>query len=56
MMVIRGIVSTLGELFQFFWQRRLWWLIPMVVVLIGFAGLIILGNAAGIGPFIYSLF
>lgn len=56
MMALRGILDTLAELFHFLWLRRLWWLAPMVAVLIVFAGLIILGSTAGVGPFIYTLF
>ncbi len=56
MRALRGITGTLGELFQFLWQRRLWWLLPMIVVLIIFAALIFLGSATGVGPFIYTLF
>ncbi len=56
MEALRGILATLGELFLFLWTRRLWWLVPMVVVLLVFAGLIILGSVAGVGPFIYTLF
>lgn len=56
MRAIRGILGTLGELFQFLWQRRLWWLLPMIIVLVLFAALIVLGSAAGVGPFIYTLF
>lgn len=56
MILVRGIVGTLRELFQLLWARRLWWLIPVVVVLLLFSGLIILGSTAGIGSFIYTLF
>ncbi len=56
MRAIRGIFGTLGELVQFMWKRKLWWLLPMIIVLILFAALIVLGSAAGIGPFIYTLF
>jgi hypothetical protein len=53
---IQGIVSTLRELFMFMWKRRLWWLVPMVVVLLLFAVLIVLGSVSGVTPFIYTLF
>jgi len=56
MMAIRGIASTLGELFQFMWRRKLYWLMPMILILLLFAILIILGSTGGIGPFIYTLF
>jgi len=45
-----------GELLRFLWQRKLWWLIPMVTVLIIFALLLVFASASGVGPFIYTLF
>ena len=48
-----GIV---GQIVNFLWQRKLWWLIPMVVVLLVFGLLIIFASASGVGPFIYTLF
>jgi hypothetical protein len=55
-MILRGIFGTIGELFALLWVRRLWWLIPALVVLIFFAVIIALGGVAGVGPFIYTLF
>jgi hypothetical protein len=43
------------ELFQFMRENKKWWLIPIVVVLVLFAGLIVLG-ATGAAPFVYTLF
>ena len=49
-----GIV---GELFGFLWKRKLWWLIPMVAVLLVFGVLLIVASASpAIAPFIYTLF
>jgi hypothetical protein len=48
-----GIV---GQIVNFLWQRKLWWLIPMVVVLLVFGLLVIFASASGVGPFIYTLF
>lgn len=56
MRALQGMIDTLGELFRFLWGRRLWWLLPMIVVLLVFAVLIVLGSVAGVGPFIYTLF
>ena len=56
MIVLRCVVGTFSELLQFFWSRRLWWLIPLVVVLLLFAVVAILGSTVGVGPFIYTLF
>jgi hypothetical protein len=54
--LFRGVLSTVVELLHFLWERKLWWLAPMLVVLLLFAGLIALGTATGLGPFIYTLF
>ena len=45
-----------GELLGFLWSRKLWWLIPIVFVLLVFGLLIVFGTASGVGPFIYTLF
>jgi len=55
----KGFVSKmgiLGELFAFLWQRKRWWLIPMVVVLVLFAMLLVFAQGSVIAPFIYTLF
>jgi hypothetical protein len=49
-------LGVLGEFMQFLWARKLWWLIPMFVVLGIFVVLIILGVALGNNPFMYTLF
>lgn len=49
-------LSVVGELLGFLRERKLWWLIPMVFVLLLFGLLLIFASASGIGPFIYSLF
>jgi drug/metabolite transporter superfamily protein YnfA len=49
-------VGIVGQLLNFLWQRKLWWLIPMVVVLLVFGLLLVFASASGIGPFIYTLF
>jgi len=49
-------VGIVGELLSFLWKRKLWWLIPMVAVLLLFGLLLIFASASGVGPFIYTLF
>ncbi len=44
------------ELMSFLWERKLWWLIPMVAVLLVFGGLMITAQSSALGPFIYTLF
>ncbi len=49
-------LAVAGELFGFLWQRRLWWLIPMVLVLLAFGLLLALAQSPALAPFIYTLF
>jgi hypothetical protein len=49
-------VGIVGQLLNFLWQRKLWWLIPMVTVLLLFGLLLVFASASGVGPFIYTLF
>ena len=51
-----GGAGTIGELFAFLWQRKLWWLLPFVGTLLLVAVLLLVGEATGIAPFIYTLF
>lgn len=48
--------GVLGEMLVFLWQRKLWWLIPMVLVLLVFGLLLLFAQSTGIAPFIYTLF
>lgn len=49
-------MGVLGELLAFFWRRKLYWLLPMLITLALFAVIIILGSNPVTSPFIYSLF
>ena len=48
--------STVAELLGFLWARKLWWLIPFVATLLVAGVLVLVGQATGIAPFIYTLF
>jgi hypothetical protein len=52
----RARFGVVGELLGFLWKRKLWWLIPMVAVLLLFGLLLAFAQASGIAPFIYTLF
>ncbi len=54
-----GLISRLGilgELIFFLWKRKLWWMIPMMVMLILFAMLLVFAQGSAVAPFIYTLF
>jgi len=48
--------GTIAELLRFLWARKLWWMIPFVVTLLLVGVLVLVGQATGIAPFIYTLF
>jgi hypothetical protein len=53
---VAGGAGTIRELFRFLWARRLWWMMPFVVTLLLVGVLLLVGQATGIAPFIYTLF
>ncbi|HEX9758464.1 MAG TPA: DUF5989 family protein [Nitrospiria bacterium] len=53
---MKSRLGIMGELLTFLWERKLWWLIPLVVVLFLFGILISLAQNPAIAPFIYTLF
>jgi hypothetical protein len=53
---IGGKFGIAGELLAFLWQRKLWWMIPLVAMLLFFGLIIVVGSTTGVGPFIYTLF
>jgi hypothetical protein len=56
---INGMLTNFGgagELMRFLWARKLYWLIPMVAVLLIFALLLVFATTSGVAPFIYTLF
>jgi len=55
----KGMITNTGvagEVLQFLWARKLWWLIPMVTVLLLFGLLLVFASSSGVAPFIYTLF
>lgn len=44
------------DLIAFLWKAKLWFLIPFVLVLLIFGFIFIFAQAAGVAPFIYTLF
>ena len=53
---MKARLGIVGELFAFLWQRKLWWLLPMIVMLLVFGVLLVLAQGSAIAPFIYTLF
>jgi hypothetical protein len=53
---VGGRASVMGELITFLWDQKLWWMIPIVAVLVLFGTLMVLAQGSALSPFIYTLF
>ena len=49
-------LGIIGDLLQFFWERKLWWLMPMILTLMLLGLLIVFTQGTAVAPFIYTLF
>ncbi len=49
-------MSFLIEFWKFLKFRKKYWLLPIIIVLVLFGGLIILSQGSAIAPFIYTIF
>ncbi len=49
-------MSFLRELGEFLLARKKYWLMPIVLMLALFGGLIVLTKGSAVAPFIYTLF
>jgi hypothetical protein len=44
------------ELWSFMKERKKFWLLPIIVMLVMLSGLIVLTSGSAVAPFIYTLF
>jgi Family of unknown function (DUF5989) len=49
-------MPILAELWRFLRARKKFWLMPIVIMLLVFGGLVILVQGSAVAPFIYTLF
>jgi hypothetical protein len=49
-------VSFLIEFWEFMRARKKFWLLPLVLMMLLFGGLVILTKGSAVAPFIYTLF
>lgn len=50
------MLSLLEELAAYMSARRKWWLLPIIVMLLGVGGLLVLAQGSALAPFIYTVF
>ncbi|MCX8157553.1 MAG: DUF5989 family protein [Verrucomicrobiae bacterium] len=49
-------LSLLGEFLLMLRENKKYWMIPLLILLLGFGLLLVLGSSPAIAPFIYTLF
>ena len=49
-------MSILIELWAFLRVRKKYWLLPIMLVMLLFGGLVVLSQISAVAPFIYTLF
>lgn len=51
-----NFLTIAKDLSRFLWKKKLWWLAPIVLMLIIVAILIVFGQSSVLSPFVYALF
>ena len=49
-------MNFLNEFWEFLKVRKKYWLLPILLVLVLFGGLIVLSQGTAVAPFIYTIF
>jgi len=49
-------MSFLAELWDFLKTRKKFWLLPIIVMMAVFGGLVVLSQGSAVAPFIYTIF
>ncbi len=49
-------MGFLAELWMFMRERKKFWLLPIIIMMVVFGGLVILSQGSAVAPFIYTIF
>ena len=49
-------MSMIAELWAFMRERKKYWMIPILVMMVIFGGLVVLVQGTAVAPFIYTIF
>lgn len=49
-------MSFLKEMWAFLKIRKKFWLLPIIIMMVVFGGLLVLAQGSAVAPFIYTLF
>ena len=49
-------MAFLMDFWSFMSERKKFWMLPIMIVLLGIGGLLVLAQGSAVAPFIYTLF
>jgi hypothetical protein len=49
-------MSFLAEVWEFLWERKKFWLMPVFLLILVFGGLVVLTQGSAVAPVIYAIF
>jgi hypothetical protein len=49
-------MSFLIDFWSFLKERKKFWMLPIMIVILGIGGLLVLSQGSAVAPFIYTLF
>jgi hypothetical protein len=50
------MLELIKDISQFMWERKQYWIVPVIISVVLVAILIIFGGSAAVTPFVYSIF
>lgn len=48
-------LGIVGEFLQFLWKKKIWWMIPLFLMLVIIGALILFAQSSALSPFVYAL-
>ena len=49
-------MGLVAELWAFAWERKKWWLLPVIFVMLIVGSLLVFAQGSALAPFIYTIF
>ncbi len=49
-------MNFLSQLWAFMRERKKWWLLPIILVMVVVGGLLVFAQGSALAPFIYTIF
>lgn len=52
---LSSIKERLGIVGEFLWKKKLWWMIPIFLMLVLIGALVLFAQSSALSPFVYAL-